>query len=199
YFKKIDLAMLGFIVLFSLAFISRFISWFTFKKQYEPKLKFEKGNYFSFWEFLKKAPKNNFGKFAIFRALFAFAGTISGALWAVYMLRHLGFSYSIYMVILASEIVFSLIFLALWGKLADKYGNYKILIITTILIPTTPILWILHPSPIYLILVPALISGIAWGGFSLAIGNFIYDNEGNEEKVKLLQPDADIEIGSKVC
>ena len=26
-----------------------------------------------------------------------------------------------------------------------------------------------------------------------------YDNEGNEEKVKLLQPDADIEVGSKVC
>jgi len=25
-----------------------------------------------------------------------------------------------------------------------------------------------------------------------------YDNEGNEEKVKLLQPDSDIEIGSKV-
>jgi len=26
-----------------------------------------------------------------------------------------------------------------------------------------------------------------------------YDNEGNEEKVKLLEPDDDIEIGSKVC
>lgn len=182
YFKEIDLAMLGFIVLFSLALISRLLSWFTFKKQYEPKLKFEKENYFSFWEFLKKAQKNNFGKFTIFRALFAFAGAISGAVWSIYLLRYLGFSYSIYMVILASEILFSLLFLALWGKLADKYGNYKVLTITTLFLPITPLLWILHPSPIYLIFVPALIGGIAWGGFALATSNFIYDNVGKQKR-----------------
>lgn len=181
-FKKIDLAMIGFVVLFSLALISRFTSWFIFKKQYEPKLKFQKENYFSFWEFLKKAPKNNFGKFTIFRAFFAFACAISGAVWSIYLLRYLGFSYSIYMIILVSEIVFSLLFVELWGKIADKYGNYKVLIITTMFLPIAPILWVLHPSPIYLIFVPALIGGIAWGGFILAIGNFIYDNVGKQKR-----------------
>lgn len=176
YFKRINLEMTGFMVLFLLALISRFISWLIFKKQYEPKFKFEKENYFSFWSFLKKAPKNNFGRFAIFRALFAFAGTISGAVWAVYILRYLGFNYLIYMVLLTAEIMFSLLLVELWGKIADKYGNYKVLIITTIFLPITPILWILHPSPIYLIFVPALITGITWGGFALACGNFIYDN-----------------------
>ena len=182
YFKKIDLAMVGFMILFSLALISRFLSWLTFKKQYEPKLKFKKENYFSFWQFLRKAPKNNFGKFTIFRALFAFAGAISGAIWSIYLLRYLGFSYSIYMIILVSEIMFSLLFVELWGKLADKYGNYKVLVITTMFLPITPILWVLHPSPIYLIFVPALIGGIAWGGFALAIGNFIYDNVGKQKR-----------------
>ena len=182
YFKKIDLAMMGFIILFSLALISRFVSWTIFKKQYEPKLKFKKENYFSFWSFLKKSPKNNFGRFTTFRALFGFAGTISSAVWSIYILRHLGFSYSIYMIILSSEILFSLLFLSLWGKLADKYGNYKILVITTLFLPITPILWILHPSPIYLIFVPALIGGIAWGGFALATSNFIYDNVGKQKR-----------------
>jgi len=182
YFKKIDLAMTGFVILFSLALISRFMSWIFFKKQYEPKLRFKEENYFSFWEFVKKAPKNNFGKFAIFRALYAFAGTISGAVWAIYLLRYLGFNYSTYMIILVSEIIFSLILVELWGKLADKYGNYKVLIITTFLLPITPILWILHPSPIYLIFVPALIGGIAWGGFALATSNFIYDNVGKQKR-----------------
>ena len=182
YFKKIDLAMMGFIILFSLALISRFVSWTIFKKQYEPKLKFKKENYFSFWSFLKKSPKNNFGKFTIFRALFGFVGTISSAVWSIYILRHLGFSYSIYMIILSSEILFSLLFLSLWGKLADKYGNYKILVITTLFLPITPILWILHPSPIYLIFVPALIGGIAWGGFALSTSNFIYDNVGKQKR-----------------
>lgn len=182
YFKNIDLTMIGFAILFSLALISRFISWMTFKKQYEPKLNFKKRNYFSFWSFLKKAPKNNFGKFTIFRALFAFAGAISGAVWSIYLLRYLGFSYFTYMIILISEVVFSLLLVKLWGKLADKYGNYKVLIITTLFLPITPILWVLHPSPIYLIFVPALIGGVAWGGFALATSNFIYDNVGKQKR-----------------
>jgi len=182
YFKRFDLAMVGFIVLFSLALISRLISWFIFKKQYEPKFKFEKENYFSFWQFLKEAPKNNFGKFALFRASYAFAASITGAVWAIYLLRYLGFSYFTYMIILISEIVFSLLLVGLWGKIADKYGNYKVLIITTLILPITPILWVLHVSPIYLILVPALIGGLAWGGFALALGNFIYDNVGKQKR-----------------
>jgi len=182
YFKKIDLAMIGFVVLFSLALISRLISWFIFKKQYEPKLKVEKEDYFSFWQFLKKAPKNNFGRFSIFRFTYTFAASITGAVWAIYLLRYLGFSYFTYMVILISEIAFSLLFVGLWGKIADKYGNYKVLMITTLFLPITPLLWILHPSPIYLILVPALVGGIAWGGFALAIGNFIYDNVGKQKR-----------------
>jgi len=51
-----------------------------------------------------------------------------------------------------------------------------ILNITCILIPIIPILWVLFPFPIYLILIPPLISGISWAGFNLAAGNFIYDN-----------------------
>jgi len=182
YFKTLNLAMFGFIILFSLALISRFISWFIFKKQYEPKLRFEKENYFSFWKFLKEAPKNNFGKFTIFRASYSFAATISGAVWAIYLLRYLGFGYFTYMVILISEVVFSLLLVGLWGKIADKYGNYKVLIITTLILPITPLLWILHSSPIYLIFVPALIGGIAWGGFALATGNFIYDNVSKQKR-----------------
>jgi MFS family permease len=182
YFKRLDLAMLGFVILFSLALISRFTSWIIFKKQYEPKLKFKKENYFSFGSFLKQAPKNNFGRFTIFRAFYAFAASITGAVWAIYLLRYLGFSYFTYMIILISEIIFSLLLVNLWGKLADKYGNYRVLVITTLFLPITPILWVLHPSPIYLILIPALVGGIAWGGFALAIGNFIYDNVGKQKR-----------------
>ena len=182
YFKKSNLIMLGFIILFSLALICRFTSWIIFKKQYEPKLKFKKENYFSFWSFLKKSPKNNFGKFAIFRALYGLTGSISGAVWAIYMLRYLGFDYFTYILILISEIIFSLLLVELWGKLADKYGNYKVLIITTLFLPITPILWILNPSPIYLIFVPALVTGISWGGFALATSNFIYDNVSKQKR-----------------
>ena len=182
YFKKLDLAMTGFAILFALAFISRFGSLTILKKQYEPEFKFKKKDYFSFWQFLKQSQKNNFGKFATFRALFAFAGAISGAVWSIYFLRYLNFSYFNYMVILVSGTLFSLLFIEFWGKIIDKYGNYKVLILTTIFLPLTPLLWILSPSLIYLIFVPSLIEGIAWGGFILAVKNYIYDNVRKEKR-----------------
>ena len=91
YFKKHNWTMFGFIILFALAFIFRMMSRNVFKKQYEPKIKLKKGYYFSFWDFLIKSPKTNFGKFSIFRALLSFTGSISAPLLAVYLLRYLEF------------------------------------------------------------------------------------------------------------
>jgi MFS family permease len=182
YFKKNNWIMLGFIILFLLAFISRLLSRKTFKKQYEPKLKLKKGYYFSFWDFVLKAPKNNFGKFAIFKALLSFTCAISSPLIVVYLLRHLEFSYTTYIIIILSGTVFSLFVLELWGKFADRYGNYRVLCIADILIPIIPILWILSSSPIYLILVPSLVTGISWAGFNLSAGNFVYDNVSQQKR-----------------
>ncbi|MFC1710772.1 MFS transporter [Nanoarchaeota archaeon] len=182
YFKNMGLTMYGFMILFFLAFLARLMSWKIYKKEYEPKLKLKKGHYFSFGEFLLNAPKNNFGKFAIFRAFLGFATTISSALIAIYLLRQLGFAYTTYMIITLAGAFFSLIVLELWGKFADKYGNYRVLRLTSALIPLVPILWILHPSPLYLIFVPQLVGGIAWAGFHLSAGNFIYDNVSKQKR-----------------
>ena len=182
FFKKNGFVMQGFMILFGLALISRFISWKILRKQYEPKIKLKKKYYFSFWDFVIKSPTNNFGKFALFRSALAFAGSISGPLLAVYLLRKLQFSYPTYMIIIFSGTVFSLIFIEVWGRIADKYGNYKVLCITSLIIPLTPILWILYPSVAYLILIPSLLGGIAWAGFSLSAGNFIYDNVSKEKR-----------------
>jgi len=176
YAKKTEMLMFGFLILFFLAFIARLICWKTFKKQYEPKIKLKKGYYFSFSDFIKNAKNNNFGQFSIFRALLSFACFISAPFLVIYLLRNLQFSYLTYMIIIFSGTIFSLFVLKFWGKISDKYGNYKILILTSIAIPTIPLLWILNTSPIYLILVPSIIGAVAWAGFNLASGNFIYDN-----------------------
>jgi MFS family permease len=176
YSKSKNLAMFGFIILFSVAFTGRIISRRIFKKQYEPKIKLKKGYYFSITKFLLNAPRNNFGRFALFRMALSFSGSIFAPLLAVYLLRNLNFSYTTYMIITFSGTVFSLLVIKLWGKFADEYGNYKTIALTSILIPLVPILWILNKSPIYLIIVPSLVSGVAWSGFNLAAGNFVYDN-----------------------
>jgi len=182
YFKNMNLVMFGFIILFGLALFGRFMSWKCFKKQYEPKLKLKKDDYFSFWDFLIKSPKTNFGKFAIFRFFLAFSTSVITPLIAVYLLRNLSFNYIIYMAITMAGSFFALTIIELWGKFADKFGNYKTIVISCIFIPLIPILWILNASPIYLILVPSIIGGIFWAGFHLSAGNFIYDNVGNVKR-----------------
>lgn len=176
FLKKQGQIIFGFIILFFIAMIVRFISRSYFKKTYEPKLKLKKGDYFSFWQFIKKAPKNNFGRYVLFRTLMDFTVCIASPFFTVYMLRNLNFSYVTFMLVTLSQIFFGLLAMKQWGKFADKYGNYEVMKLTILFIAIYPILWLISPSPIYLILSPALIGGIAWAGFNLAAGNFIYDS-----------------------
>ncbi len=172
--KRTEL-MIGFIILFILALIARIIALMFLRKQYEPKIKLKKEYYFSFSKFTKKSYKNNFGRFTIYRALTALAVNIASPFFAIYMLKELDFSYTLFMIVTLSQTLFSLLVIKYWGKFSDKFGNYEVLRINMILISIIPFLWIFSKSPIYLIFVPQLISGIAWAGFELATGNYIYD------------------------
>ena len=176
YFKKQSLELAGFSILFLLALVSRLISLNILKKQYEPKLKVKDKNYFSFWEFFVNAKNNNFGRFTIYRAMIALSSAICASLVAVYLIRDLGFSYINYMLVIMGGTFLSLFSMEIWGKFTDKYGNYKVIILSSIIIPIIPILWVLNPSIIYLLFIPSLIEGVAWAGMNLATGNFIYDN-----------------------
>ncbi|MGD9276771.1 MAG: MFS transporter [Candidatus Pacearchaeota archaeon] len=182
YLKRHGMTMIGFSILFFIAFISRISSIKFIKKTYEPKIKLKKGDYFSFTQFLLNAKNNNFGRFAFFRFFFTFANTISSSLLVVYLLRTLGFSYAEYMIIIFAGTGISLFTIELLGKFSDGYGNYLVLCISSWVIAVLPILWILNHSFIYLILVPSLISGIGWAGIHLTERNFIYENVKAEKR-----------------
>lgn len=175
YMKKNNLLLIGFVILFVIAMVSRGISRYFISKQYEPKLKIEEESYFSFFEFITKAPFNNFGRFSIYRALLNSATAIAGPFFTIYMLRSLNFSYVTFIIVTAAATLFQLMAIKAWGRFSDKYGNYEVFRITLILIALCPITWIFSGSPIYLILVPQVLSGIGWGGFNLACSNYVFD------------------------
>ena len=182
YTKKQGMLLIGFAILFSIALIARLISWRIYKKKYEPKIKLKRGYYFSFAGFLADGLKTNFGKFAVLKSLMNFAISISAPLLAVYLLRNLELGYTSYIIISLAQGLYSILVMNLWGRFADKYGNYKILYITSFLMPIIPILWILNKNPFYLIFVPSMIAGISSAGLNLATGNFIYDNVSKEKR-----------------
>ncbi|MBU3907500.1 MAG: MFS transporter [Nanoarchaeota archaeon] len=174
------LPFLGFIIIFLLAMFSRVISRYYVLKQYEPHFRFQKEAYFSFWQFVKKIPQSNYGKFALFVALMHLAQHIASSYYALYMLRDLQFSYVQFMAINVSASIATFIFMTKWGKFSDRFGNIKVAKVCSMLIPVVCFLWsismfIAMPYKLYFLLLANFFSGFAWAGFNLAVGNFVYE------------------------
>lgn len=186
YFKEIGKENLAFIGLFFIAFLARIYCVFIMKHHYEPKLIEKRKSKLTLKKFIKEAKKTNLGKFTLFRGMLSIITGMTVPLVSIYLLRHLELDYVSYMMIMLSGTLFSVITLNMWGKIADKYGNYKVIALTTAIIPLTPILWILSPAKIYLFLVPAIIGGTSWSAFIMASGNFIYDNTKKETRGKAI-------------
>jgi len=183
HFQGISNVFIGFLILFGVAFVSRLASGYLITKHYDPELKLEKGYYFSFWQFVKKIPQSNFGKFSVFISLIMFATAIASPFFTVYMLRDLKFNYGIWTLISISGSVSALLFMPMWGKFADRFGNLKVMRLTGIFVPLVPLLWI--PTAIFAkisltavviyIFIEEFISNLIWAGFNLCYVNFIYD------------------------
>ena len=61
-----------------------------------------------------------------------------------------------------------------WGRIGDVFGNRLILVVTGMLIPLLPALWVVSNNFWYLLLIQAC-AGLAWGGFNLSSGNLLYE------------------------
>jgi MFS family permease len=101
---------------------------------------------------------------------------LSAPFFAVYMLEDLGFSYVTFTIVSMSSMIFYLLFVPLAGKFSDKYGNLKLFYIAGFLFPVVPLLWIFLKNPVFLVLFPGIISGIANSAFILSVTNFTYDS-----------------------
>jgi len=180
-FKVLGLTLLGFSILFLLAFVFRTISYTYIKKEVPVPFKLKKKSEFSFISFLKRY--DNFGKFAVYQALFNFAIMIASPFFGFYMLTELGLNNNLilFMLITVSSSIFSLMILPLSGKFSDKYGNLKLMYIANTFFVLTPLLWLFSKNPLYLILVPGLSSGIANAALTISFTNYTYDSVSHPE------------------
>lgn len=179
-FKENQTVFLGFGIIFFLAMICRLLSRHFVLKQHEPEFRFQKAHYFSFLRFVKSAPKRNFGRFAISIALVLLATNIVAPFYAIYMLKDLEFSYLQFMLINVFATIATFLFMPLWGKFTDDYGNVNTLRITSFMTPVVCFLWPLSlflspPFHFYFLLLTNFFAGFAWAGFNLAAGSFVYD------------------------
>ena len=105
------------------------------------------------------------------------------------MLRDMGMSYIWYMSITVATIFFQLIFFPLLGKFSDRFGNIKLMSMSSSIIAVVPFLWIASAlimndlwAKIYLLTLPSMIGGFAWAGYNLALNNYVYDAVGSRRR-----------------
>lgn len=93
------------------------------------------------------------------------------------MLKNLGLetNYLLYMVITLASTGFYLIFTPLAGKFSDKYGNLKLMYIANSLFILNPLIWLFFKTPLTIILIPQLVSGLANATLTMAITGYTYD------------------------
>jgi MFS family permease len=100
---------------------------------------------------------------------------ISSPFFTYYMLDHLKFSYLSFTLVSISSTLFYLMTLPIAGKFSDKYGNIRMLYVSSLGFALYPLLWLFVKSPLGLIVLPQLVIGISTAGFTIASTNFIYD------------------------
>jgi MFS family permease len=183
HFSKTN-AVIGFTILFAVAIFARTCSAILLMSMHEPALEKKKkddGEPLLF--FLKNLSKNNYGKFVLFIFFLNIGTAIASPFFAVYMLKTLHIDYWKFTILNAVSLLANLLFLSIWGRFNDEQGSKRVMLITGFIVPLIPFLFILSSSFEYLLFVQAL-SGMAWGGFNLAVGNFIFDATTPEKRTR---------------
>ena len=174
-FKKMNIEFTGYSILFILGGIARFSCSFFLKKKYEPPfIKEINSSDFKFNIFFEKLFTSNFGKFALFQFLMAFSVNIMRPIVNVHMIESLNFNYLQFMSVTLLFMASTFIFVTYWGPHTDRYGNYIILVITSISLPFLSFIWIFSRN-FYFILLIQIFAGFIWSGFNLCTQNFIFD------------------------
>ncbi len=174
--EKNDFLIPVYIVLFTIAGLSRLSGTIPLWKMFEPQMAHAKESaQFKFRIFLTKLTTSNFGRFALFSFLLTFAVNTMAPVIPVFLFRSLKFDYLQYMIITLAPMVATFLSMSYWGRLADKYGNYRILLITAISIPLLSIGWAFIKDFAFLIPLQ-LFSGFVWSGFNLSNQNYMFDS-----------------------
>ena len=166
--------VVGFVAIFLAACVARLISASYLVRMTEPSDAPHAAPPFSLWQFARDGRKSNFGRFVVYTTLTHFAVAVSGPLITPYLLRDLDFSYGQFMCSAAAVVLAQFLTLSPWGRFCDTFGNRRALILTGAMLAIIPLFWLLT-ADFYAILAIQSFAGACWAGFTLSMGNFIFD------------------------
>ncbi len=159
-------SLVGFGLIFGVALAARAVSAFFLIRQHDPNPRaLPRSTGLSI--FLLTTRGRGFHRLALYLSLMTLATQIAGPFLAPFVLRDLRLSFADYTVILAVPIGAKWAFLGAWGRLIDRFGARKCLVLAGILVPLVPILWAVLRTTTWLV-AAQVVSGLAFAGHELA-------------------------------
>lgn len=130
------------------------------------------------WTLLKTPiADKNFRRLLLFLGFWNFAVNMSSPFFVVFMLKRLDLSLFLVTVMLVTSQLTAIIFLRVWGTLADRYSNKSVLAISAPLFILVVLSWIFTATPdphdftLPLLYIIHVLNGIALAGVTLGITN----------------------------
>lgn len=164
----------GFLILFLGALLARGVSVYYLGRMAEPAYRQQEEDRFTLWQFLARLPESNFAKFALFVAGLNASAHFVGCLFVPYWRDDLRYSYWALMGVLGASLLIQIPALVFWGRIADRYGNKRVLAATSLGIAVLPAMWLLSTHLAFAIFMQFW-SGFWWSGFSQSVSNFLLD------------------------
>jgi MFS family permease len=164
----------GFLVLFVGSLLARGVSTYYLWRMAEPPYSQREEDRFTFLQFLRRLPHSNFAKFALFVACLNAASHFVGCLFIPYWRNDLRYSYWELMAVMAAVLVIQIPSLVFWGRVADRYGNKRVLKATSLGIAVLPAMWLVSGNLAFALFMQFW-SGFWWSGFSQSVSNFLLD------------------------
>jgi MFS family permease len=172
--KLADWAAYGFLAVFLIVFLARLYSAYWLTRHADPEFTYSASDQFSFAQFILRSRHSNFARFVYCFSAINFAVFFAAPYYAFYMLDVLHFSYLKFMLVTSPMIFSQFLTLQRWGDLSDRFGNKKLLTVSSFGLCLMPFMWLLSHNTLYLIFVQ-LYGGTMIAGFNLSSANFLFD------------------------
>jgi MFS family permease len=165
------------IFLFSMAFATMSIVFFMRIKEPPMKRQFHYKYTFSFnpgkWYRSMKLNRN-LVVFTSYLFFMNFAMDMAAPFYVVYMLKNLNIGYEWFAVAIVAGILVKAFMNKYWGRLIDKFGSRRILIVCGLLTCFIPFGWMLA-SNLWQVILVKIYDGLVFSGFELVIFNYLLE------------------------
>jgi len=164
----------GFLVLFGLAGVARCVSAWYLSRMHDVPYTPHPRDRFTLLDFVRRAPRAHFGRFVLYLTLVHVGYGFMGPFYGWYLLDQCQFTTGVYANVLVVGMAIGVFTHALWGRLADRVGNKRVITICGIGAIFFPVLLLFCRTPWHFAAVQ-FYDGVMTAGYAIATGNYIFD------------------------